>query len=232
MVVCCLLGTPAAQTKLRVLYPRGALAVKEATEEELTFAATKIQKRARIKSDQARVEKMRAEGTLPGQQRAKMIQEWGAAVFKKFDANSDGKLSKKELADALKTLPKTKPKKVLPGTKYQSIDEMIAAMDEDADGTIDEDEWLLNLRDCPGLAAALAENVEAGGAKVTAEEVEAVGAMMSADPEMNAAALKIQARQRGARDRAAVAKAKVDGTLPGQQRNAEAESAVPAEGAA
>ena len=35
-----------------------------------------------------------------------------------------------------------------------------------------------------------------------------------------------------AKVKAPVAKAKVDGTLPGQQRNAEAESAVPAEGAA
>ena len=37
-----------------------------------------------------------------------------------------------------------------------------------------------------------------------------------------AAALKIQARQRGARDRAAVAKAKAEGALPGQRKEAEA----------
>ena len=103
-----------------------------------------------------------------------MIEEWGTAVFKQFDANSDGKLSKRELAGALKTLPKTKPKKALPGAKYQSVEEMIAAMDDDADGSVDEAEWLVNLKECPGLAGALAENVQAAGTAVTAEEIAAV----------------------------------------------------------
>ena len=38
-------------------------------EAEMSMAALKIQKRARIKNDKARVERLRAEGALPGQQR-------------------------------------------------------------------------------------------------------------------------------------------------------------------
>ena len=110
-----------------------------------------------------------------------MIEEWGTAVFKQFDANSDGKLSKRELAGALKTLPKTKPKKALLGAKYQSVEEMIAAMDDDADGSVDEAEWLVNLKECPGLAGALAENVQAAGTAVTAEEIAAVGSVLGAE---------------------------------------------------
>ena len=40
-----------------------------AAEAEMSMAALKIQKRARIKNDKARVERLRAEGALPGQQR-------------------------------------------------------------------------------------------------------------------------------------------------------------------
>ena len=103
---------------------------------------------------------------------------WGAAIFKQFDADSDGKLTGKELASALKDLPKTKPKKVPPGLKFQSIEEMMAAMDSDDSGSLDLAEWLANLGQCPGLAAALAENVTVGeGAEeisVAAEEVKAL----------------------------------------------------------
>ena len=105
---------------------------------------------------------------------------------------------------------------------------MIEAMDGDGDGAITLEEWLVNLKECPGLTAALAENVTdvtVDGAAVTAEEVAAVGAMLNADPQMTAAALKIQTRQRGARDRARVAEAKAAGTLPGQKRAVEAAAA-------
>ena len=79
---------------------------------------------------------------------------------------------------------------------------MIEAMDADGDGAITLEEWLINLKECPGLTAALAENVTnatVDGGSVTAEEVAAVGAMLNVDPDMTAAALKIQTRQRGAR---------------------------------
>ena len=44
-----------------------------------------------------------------------------------------------------------------------SVDEMIAAMDADGDGSIDLTEWLKRLSSCAGLAAALAENVNENG---------------------------------------------------------------------
>ena len=115
-------------------------------------AALKIQTRARVRNDAARVEKLKAEGMLPGQVRSRKIEEWGAATFSRF-ANAEGKITKKELTAALKMLPRTKPKKTMPGTKFQSVDEMIESMDADGDGEIDEAEWLVNLKACPGLAA-------------------------------------------------------------------------------
>lgn len=179
-------------------------------------AALKIQTRARVKNDQNKVEKLKEQGNLPGQVRARKIQEWGTEVFNKFDANGDGKLSKKELASALKGLPKTKPKKVLPGTKYQSVDDMVAALDSDGDGLIDLEEWLINLKDCPGLAAALTENVEVATGPVAAEEIVAFKAEDFTD-DHKAAALKIQTMQRAKAQRAEVQKRKAEGSLPGQQ---------------
>ena len=100
---------------------------------------------------------------------AKMIGQWGLSVFKQFDTDKNGKLSKKELARALKSLPKTKPASIPEGAKFQSVDEMIASMDADGDGDVDPKEWLDNLHNCPGLAAALAENVNAAGRGENAE---------------------------------------------------------------
>jgi hypothetical protein len=124
-------------------------------------------------------------------------------------------LTAKELASALKDLPKTKPKKVPPGVKFQSIEEMMTAMDSDDSGSLDLAEWLANLGQCPGLAAALAENVTVGkGAEeiiVDAEEVQAVGEMVAAGEiemptgaDAEKAAVKIQSIARGKRDRARV----------------------------
>ena len=91
------------------------------------------------------------------------LAEWGSTVFHQFDTDHNGKLSKKELNRALKALPKTKPKHVPPGAKFLSVEEMVASLDGDGDGEIDEQEWLDNLAKCAGLAAALAENVDAFG---------------------------------------------------------------------
>jgi len=208
---------------------------------EHSKAALKIQNRARVKNAEKRTAQLKAEGKLPGQLRAKKIEEWGTAIFKKFDANSDGRLSSKELAAALKDLPKTKPKKVPPGTKFQSVEDMMNAMDSDESGSLDLAEWLANLGECPGLAAALAENVTVGeGAEeiaVTAEEIKDVGDMVAAGAidmptgeDAEKAAVKIQSIARGKRDRARVAGIK---GAPGEGGAAEtAEAAADSEPAA
>jgi len=97
-------------------------------------AATQIQSIQRAKSADKEVQKLKEEGQLPGQIRAKKIDEWGKSVFRQFDTDKDGKLSAKELTHALKSLPKTKPGKVPPGTKFQSVEAMISSMDSDNDG--------------------------------------------------------------------------------------------------
>ena len=178
-------------------------------------AALKIQNRARVKNAEKETARLKAEGKLPGQLRAKKIEEWGIAIFKKFDADADGKLTSKELASALKDLPKTKPKNIPPGVKFQSVEEMMNAMDSDSSGSLDLAEWLANLGQCPGLAASLAENVTVGEdtqeISVSAEEVKAVGDMVAAGKidmpsgeDAERAAVKIQAIARGKRDRARV----------------------------
>ena len=91
------------------------------------------------------------------------VADWGLSVFKQFDTDKDGKLSNKELSRALKSLPKTKPSTVSEGAKFQSVEEMVAAMDTDGDGSVDEKEWLDNLSKCAGLASALSENVDPEG---------------------------------------------------------------------
>ena len=208
---------------------------------EHSKAALKIQNRARVKNAEKRTAQLKAEGKLPGQLRAKKIEEWGSAIFANFDANSDGRLSSKELAAALKDLPKTKPKKVPPGTKFQSVEDMMNAMDSDESGSLDLAEWLANLGECPGLAAALAENVTVGeGAEeiaVTAEEIKEVGDMVAAGAidmptgeDAEKAAVKIQSIARGKRDRARVAGIK---GAPGEGGAAEtAEAAADSEPAA
>jgi len=94
------------------------------------------------------------------------VARWGKTTFEQFDGNGDGKLNKKELSRALKSLPKTKPKSAPAGgesMKFMSVDEMIEAMDADGDGAVDLGEWLSLIGTCAGLAAALAENVNEEG---------------------------------------------------------------------
>ena len=51
----------------------------------------------------------------PSAEELKTVAEWGASVFQQFDTDKDGRLSKKELVRALRSLPKKKPKTVPPG---------------------------------------------------------------------------------------------------------------------
>lgn len=162
--------------------------------EDHAKAALKIQSMQRAKAAGQETAKLKAEGNLPGQVRARQIEEWGKTVFHQLDVNSDGKLSSKELGSALKQLPKTKPKKVAPGAKFQSLEEMIAAMDADQDGSLDLSEWLSNLHKCAGLHAALAENVNSKG-EINDFKPEDFG------EDHKKAVMKIQAVQRGRQTR-------------------------------
>ena len=123
------------------------------------------------------------------------IKVWGTTVFHQFDTDKNGVLDSKELSRALKALPKTKPTRAPPGAKFMSVDEMVAAMDADGNGSVDLEEWLGNLSKCAGLAAALAESVNEAGviekfrsfeeqkAKREREIAELESKMMTASPE-------------------------------------------------
>ena len=137
------------------------------------------------------------------------IQTWGRSVFEQFDTDKNGVLDGKELSRALKSLPKTKPTMLPPGAKFMSVDEMIAAMDADGNGTVDLTEWLDNLGSCAGLAAALAESVNEHGmvakfrsfeeqkAKREKEIAALEGKLMTASPvEMEAIAKEMQDYER------------------------------------
>lgn len=63
-------------------------------------------------------------------------------MFKKFDANGDGKISKSELAEALRTLG---------STSGDDVHRMMAELDTDGDGFIDFHEFAVFCRNNPGL---------------------------------------------------------------------------------
>ena len=148
----------AAKAELKAFMEKDKPAAVEAKDPAMDAAATKLQAIQR--------------GNLQRNEAAG-IEKWGKAVFEQFDTNKDGKLSNKELTEALKSLPKTKPKSAKPGAKFMSVEDMTKAMDENGDGETDLKEWLANLAKCAGLYAALIENVNEEGKVVKAEEQKA-----------------------------------------------------------
>ena len=100
------------------------------------------------------------------------INLWGRKVFSQFDANKDGRMSMKELARGLKALPKTKPVSAPKGTKFMSVEELIAAMDKDGNGYLDLHEWLTMLAGCAGLECAISEAVDETGTLVNYRSLE------------------------------------------------------------
>jgi Ca2+-binding EF-hand superfamily protein len=86
------------------------------------------------------------------------VAEWGKSVFTQFDTDKNGKLDKKELNEALRSLPRTKPKYAPKDTKFMSIGDMVTSMDSDGDGQVNLEEWLDGISKCAGLCAALMEN--------------------------------------------------------------------------
>lgn len=69
-------------------------------------------------------------------------------IFKKFDANGDGKISSSELGEALRTLG---------STSSDEIRYMMAELDTDSDGYIDFSEFVAFCKDNPGLMKDVAK---------------------------------------------------------------------------
>mmetsp|Transcript_44357 Transcript_44357/g.65033 ORF Transcript_44357/g.65033 Transcript_44357/m.65033 type:complete len:131 (+) Transcript_44357:1-393(+) len=92
-----------------------------------------------------------------------LLFRWGMHVFKMFDTDINGSLDSKELANALKKLPKTRPFNLPPGTKMMTIDDLINTLDSDGNGSVSQVEWISNLNKCVGLAQCLADNLDAQG---------------------------------------------------------------------
>lgn len=93
----------------------------------------------------------------------------GIAVFKQINIDGSGKLKRKELLDVLKHLPRP-PKNTDPDApktvKRMSIEEIMAELDVDGDGFIDEDEWLAQLERLPGLKASIEASVDPTNGKI------------------------------------------------------------------
>jgi calcium-binding protein CML len=69
-------------------------------------------------------------------------------IFKRFDANNDGKISLAELTDALRTLG---------STNADEVQRMMAEIDTDGDGFIDFHEFISFCNANPGLMKDVAK---------------------------------------------------------------------------
>merc|ERR1712159_698051 len=66
----------------------------------------------------------------------------GILVFNQIDLDGSGTVDRSELKQLLTKLTEINP---APGLEPVALDEMLAKLDSDANGTIDEEEWLANL---------------------------------------------------------------------------------------
>ena len=73
----------------------------------------------------------------PAEESVAGIEKWGVAMFKQFDTDGNGTLTKKELSHALRMLPKKK-------FKIQSVKDLMEKMDGDGDGGIEVRTSLMN----------------------------------------------------------------------------------------
>ena len=104
----------------------------------------------------------------------------GVAVFRQINLDGSGKVNRAELIAVLKVLPKPPMNEDpdAPKVKRMTIEEIIAELDVDGDGLIDEDEWIAQLERLPSLKASieLAVNPLTGKIKGYGEEAPAAAA--------------------------------------------------------
>ena len=96
----------------------------------------------------------------------KSVGSSGLAVFRQIDADKSGKLDRAELLEVLKGIPAAAQGPLMPGqtataaVTEENIQEILAALDADGDGTIDEDEWVAQLELLPLLKASIEAAVD------------------------------------------------------------------------
>merc|ERR1719379_2042879 len=104
----------------------------------------KIEKDIRQRKDQCK--KYRAQGISPSP---------GYVVFNQIDVGKARQLEKRELERLLKGITA-----VYKDKEIEPVDKIMAVMDADRSGTIDEAEWVSNLRKLPLLYKVLSEDVD------------------------------------------------------------------------
>ena len=115
----------------------------------------------------------------------------GVAVFRQINLDGSGKVNRAELIAVLKVLPKPPMNEDpdAPKVKRMTIEEIIAELDVDGDGLIDEDEWIAQLERLPSLKASIELAVDplTGKIKGYGEEAPAAAAAAATTEEPAAA---------------------------------------------
>ena len=150
---------------------QGYLSLEQMLDETLAKLAPLEAKAAAGGGDAALDDAEKAEAAKLRELAAKLrasVGSAGLAVFRQVDLDHSGKIDRKELMRVLKQLPK--PEKMPPGAKKMSLDEIVAVLDVDGDGVIDEAEWLAQLEKIPALKASIEQAVDpaTGGSSATA----------------------------------------------------------------
>ena len=146
---------------------QGYLSLEQMLDETLAKLAPLEAKAAAGGGDAALDDAEKAEAAKLRELAAKLrasVGSAGLAVFRQVDLDHSGKIDRKELMRVLKQLPK--PEKMPPGAKKMSLDEIVAVLDVDGDGVIDEAEWLAQLEKIPALKASIEQAVDPATGKI------------------------------------------------------------------
>merc|ERR1719379_2234423 len=102
--------------------------------------------RRRIRQRKDQCKRYRAMGIVPSP---------GYVVFNQVDASKNGKLDKGELERLIKAI-----QYVFTDKEIEPLDKIMAVMDADRSGDIDEFEWVLNLKKLPKLYQVLQDDID------------------------------------------------------------------------